>query len=487
MSSEIASVIMKALSKGYTAKSILSYLSNKFPNYANAISTASAAGFAANTILNQLVNRKDKSLNDDEYLTDSEKSDKSDQEKTKKAALGLGASVLGIAGLGAGLSSNLLKNTPQILSSLINTESDSTLIPTENLNANPTQDANIVPQNVAPQTPGQQIGQQIQSPITQALQPSNPTQIAQASQALPQTQPIFEQMLQGVDVTNLSQPQQDQLKFLAMISDQLQSKGKTLKDPEFKNLSSKIKKVIAGTPGMMTQELGRFPKEETNVNPLYITKNEEPTSIIEPKKIENTKSIQKGESVVTEDGNLAEVKGTSGNNFLIEEKGKVRQVPMDSLRSQPEAIKKAKIVFDPSKVPESERSAALAMSLPMPDNSSIINVFPDGSIYLYRRKDGKPIEDSIIKRVIEGQDIPMTTGETFMGAWNQDNGDSRGSAAYKELTSMAQDATKPDDPTKPLVFEKITNSYTHGYLKEFMKLLKETGKNFSAKKEKRKT
>jgi len=145
--------------------------------------------------------------------------------------------------------------------------------------------------------------------------------------------------------------------------------------------------------------------------------------------------------------------------ILIEENGKVRQVPMDSLRSEPEAIKKAKIVFDPSKVPEKDRSAALAISLPMPDKSSIINMFHDGSFYVYKRKDGKPIEDSIIQRIIEGQDIPISTGETFMGAWNQDTGDSRGSASFKELTAMAQDANQPDDPTKPLIFESTFLSF----------------------------
>jgi hypothetical protein len=213
---------------------------------------------------------------------------------------------------------------------------------------------------------------------------------------------------------------------------------------------------------------------------------QEPPSIVEPAQITKPQEIKKGESVITEDGNIAEIKGMSGNNFLIEENGKVRQVPMDSLRSEPEAIKKAKIVFDPSKVPEADRSAALAISLPMPDRSAIVNMFHDGSFYIYRRKDRQPIDESIIRRVVEGQDIPMTTGESFMGAWNQDTGDSRGSASFKELTAMAQDASKPDDPSKPLVFEKITNGYTHGYLKEFMKSLKEANRNFSAKPKKQK-
>jgi hypothetical protein len=463
--------------------------------------------------------------------------------------------------------------------------------------------SNSPPQSVNPPQPqppiqpgpniGQQVGGQAASPVVNAMQPTPEAEIASASQAMPdqmqqqpeammpqqavQQIPIFEQLLGGVDPSTLEPAKQEQLKFLSVISDQLQSKGKGINDPEFIRLGKKIKDVIGSKPGMIVEENARFnagqAEKQANVKPLDIenikeiqqptqqtkkypssdervkqydeargkdfndlehsekildqikffkenlkiypydedTKElikekikdleenykeytgdelpkskKEPTRIVEPVKITKPESIQKGESVVTEDGNIAEVKGTSGNNFLIEENGKVRQVPMDSLRSQPEAIKNAKIVFDASKVPESDRSAALAISLPMPDKSAIINMFHDGSFYMYRRKDGKPIEDSVISRIIEGQDIPMSTGETFMGAWNQDNGDSRGSASFKELTAMAQDATKPDDPTKPLIFEKITNGFTHGYLKEFMKSLKEANRMFSAKTKKQK-
>lgn len=185
--------------------------------------------------------------------------------------------------------------------------------------------------------------------------------------------------------------------------------------------------------------------------------------------------------------NLVEIKGISGNNFLIEEDGKVKQVPMDQLRGEPEVIKKSKIVFDPSKIPEEERSSQLAIALPMPDRSGIINMFHDGSFYLYKRKDGKPIDENIIRRIIDGLDIPISTGETFMGAWNPEKGDSRGAASHKELVSLAQsieDAKNNDDPSKPLMFEKITDSFTHGYLKEFQRLLKESTRQFSGKKKK---
>lgn len=627
-------MIQQALTMGYTTIQILKYISSKFKSAGTGIANARKQGYSDEDIL-KFLSGKFKPKNQkrvDEQLSAQEKYLKASGIKTKDErkqtrdkylsnAIGLGATALGAynmyqnySGIASGLQSVLGQagNNPQPTNPP--TPNNPNLPPpsptTPQPTPNPIQGGNIVPQGVAPQTPGQQIGQGIQAPITQALQPSDPNQIAQASQAIPdqdqmqqmpqeqmpmeaeqQQIPIFEQLLGGIDTSTLEPEKQQQLKFLSMISDQLQSKGKGINDPEFKNLSIKIKNVLKGKPGTIIEENARFQAgqdaKNANVKPalheesvknhplfeelktvgseispagmvklyhrttsenadkiknsgvlktkenaaFFSTKREgqnegygdevvefeipinklelddifgdeahvridlgnkrelnvkdylkkQPVSIVEPAKITKPDSIKKGESVVTEDGNVAEVKGTSGNNFLIEENGKIRQVPMDSLRSQPEAIKKAKIVFDPSKVPESERSAALAISLPMPDRSAIINMFHDGSFYVYRRKDGKPIDESIIRRVIDGQDMPISSGETFMGAWNQDTGDSRGSASFKELTAMAQDATKEDDPTKELIFEKITDQYTHGYIKEIMKLFKETGKNFSAK------
>lgn len=493
MSAQIAGIVAKAIRKGFNAKSILEYISQKYPQYSNAISHAITAGYAADKVLKYLVNPRGQNPDNDEYLTDSEKTDKNDRNMKKKAAIGLGMAGLGILGSGTALALRGGSAAAQALNAAGNI---ATVIP--EINESPLPELTREPSINSGPNVGQQIGQQASNPVSQAMQPANEGQIQQAAQAIPspqpqemvQNQPIFEQLLGGIDPATLDQPKQEQLKFLSMISDQLQSKGKTLADPEFKNLAKKIKGIVSGKPGMLIEESARFNQSQTQENPnvkrLDIEETQEPASIIEPVKIEKPQDIKKGDSVVTEDGNLAEIKGQSGSNFLIEENGKVRQVPMNSLRSQPEAIKNSKIVFDPSKVPESDRSAALAISLPMPDRSAIVNMFHDGSFYIYKRKDGQPIDESVVKRIIEGQDIPISTGETFMGAWNQENGDSRGSASFKELTAMAQNADEEDDPSKPLIFEKITNSFTHGYLKEFQRLLKESTRMFSAKPKKTK-
>lgn len=487
--------IIQALASGYGINKILQYLSQSSPALAGKVSTALAYGYPASEVL-KYVMKGGKSL--DRNLPNASAADVNlydkmgelPEEVMDAAKFGLGLAGTGLA-LGIG---SRLGQAAQAPASAAGPAPNAPAPPSPGLNPlgsppiPPPQGGTIGNINPGPGI-GQQIANQAQAPVNQAMQPASPAQMGQAAQAMPQAapqqSPIFEQLLSGVDPNSLSQPQQEQLKFLSMISDQLQAKGKGPNDPEFKTLAKKIKSVLQGKPGTVIEESARFQNA-----PKPIEEVKETTSIIEPSKIAKPQDIQKGESVVTEEGNIAQVKGVSGNNFLIEENGKVRQVPMDQLRGQPEAVKKAKIVFDPNKVPEEDRSAALAISIPMPDKSAILNMFHDGSFYIYKRKDGKPLDESIIKRVIEGQDIPLTTGETFMGAWNQDKGDSRGSAAYKELTSMAQsleDMAKQDDPGKPLTFEKITNSFTHGYLKEFMKSLKEASRQFSGKPKKDKS
>lgn len=507
MIANIASMIAKAIAKGYTAKSILSHLTSNFPQYAGAIANASAMGYAADKILKHLVKSDGKkgSGDDDEYLTDSEKTDKSDKTRKRKAALGLAGAGLAVAGAGAGLASMAARGAAVYPSEILDALPKQMQLPSPNQQLQLGQISPAMPQGPTPAMPnvsppqgplqpgpnmGQQMQQQVEQPIANAMQPSGQDQIAQASQAIQQQQPtsIFDQLTSGVDLSQLDPEKKKQLQFLGMISDELQSKGKGVNDPEFKNLAKKIKNTLKGSPGTLIEESARQfngsqPVQNAAVNPI-VPEKKQPVSQYEPSPIEKSQSVAKGDSVVTDEGTIAEVKGISGNNFLIEENGKVRQVPMESLKSQPESIKKAKIVFDPEKVPESDRSAALAISIPMPDRSAIINMFHDGSFYLYKRKDGKPLDESVIKRVIEGHDIPISSGETFMGAWNNEKGDSRGSASYKELTAMAQsmeDMAKQDDPSKQLTFEKITDSFTHGYHKEFLRLLKEAGRQFSAK------
>jgi hypothetical protein len=69
---------------------------------------------------------------------------------------------------------------------------------------------------------------------------------------------IFQQLTSGIDIENLDPKKQQQIKFMQMISDQLESTGKTINDPAIKGIAKKIKAVIEGKPDVLTEEATRF-------------------------------------------------------------------------------------------------------------------------------------------------------------------------------------------------------------------------------------
>ena len=100
----MSALIGKALLYGYTPSVILNRISRQFPKAANAIYTAQAAGYTADTILQALTNPDKKNkTNADDYLTEHEKIHKTNKDRKKRAALtAIGA--LGTAGaVGTGL------------------------------------------------------------------------------------------------------------------------------------------------------------------------------------------------------------------------------------------------------------------------------------------------------------------------------------------------------------------------------------------------
>jgi len=360
----------------------------------------------------------------------------------------------------------------------------------------PTQDADIIPQGVSPQTPGQQIGQGIQAPITQALQPSSPTQIAQASQALPdqmqqqpeammpqqtpQQIPIFEQLLGGIDPSTLEPAKQEQIKFLSQISDQLQSKGKKITDPEFIKLGKKIKDIVKGKPGMLVEETARFnagqETKQANVKPLDMQEMQE------PKKVTITKN-----EIVSSPKGIGTVLGTSNGSAIIDINGKKHKVSESELQPEPEEVKKSVFDFDPQSIPEELRSAPLNEVYLPHDRRHITVKYNQGLNpvrYIYFRKDSKNIPIDFINKIVKGTQLPISSGLNFWGAWDASSSDSRGSASYEELTRNSQEEGSPDDPTKDYWFIKEESIYTHPYQEKVNEALRAKEKEFNEKNKK---
>ena len=224
------------------------------------------------------------------------------------------------------------------------------------------------------------------------------------------------------------------------------------------------------------------PIEEKPRKEVKLTKDLQP----EPTKFEPGKD-KKGEVVQTSGGETGTIEGLDGSGALVRIGGKLKKVKFEDLLGQTETVKNAKILMDPKEVPEEERSAALGMVLTPPDRKDISVMFgPSGKFYRYFRKDGSPIEEDIVKELEVGQRFPITTGRTFMGAWDADEEDSRGTVAYKRLVAQAQKMGKEDDPKKQYWFQEVDSTFTHGFISKFLKLLQEGEKAFRPRKRKKK-
>lgn len=247
----------------------------------------------------------------------------------------------------------------------------------------------------------------------------------------------------------------------------------------------------------------------------YITSNIENVPIKQPssretKPIEQEPEIpkfdpateKKGEVVQTKSGDIGTLKGIDGSGALIEVDGKVQKVQFEDLMGQTEVVRDAVIVIDPKEVPEEERSAALGFVLTPPSRRDImISHGPSGKFYRYWRKDGGKVEESIVEQLKEGQRFPISTGRTYMGAYDSEDEDSRGTVAYHRLSSKAQKHGEQDKKTKTIKgkirdedgniigqedvevpldywYEEYENTYTHGFIKKFLKALQSAVKAF---------
>lgn len=445
-------MIQQALTMGYTAVQILKYISSKFKGSAPKISQARQQGYSDEDILKFLGNKiKPKNQkNVDQQLSAQEKYLKSSGIKTKEerketrdkflsGALGVGATALGAY--------NMYQNYGGIMNSLTSSlgQPGNNPPPSNPPTPPPTSPQISIQPNLQPQSPqpiqpppspqplspspaiGQQVQQQAQSPVIQAKQPASQGQVAQASQALPQEEqiqeeplqpqqpvPLFEQLLGGIDPSTLDQPKQEQLKFLSMISDQLQSKGKTLADPEFKNLAKKIKSVLGGKPGMMLQENARFQAGQearnANVKPLDIQEIQEP--------IEPEKPMTKGASVITPNGDIATVEDHPGKAAKVMVDGKQQVFDADDLTPVPDNHEEIGDLYQKliDKIPEGHKSRVYDAIGYDPARNAIKYTYHDGKTYII-----DDVPEEIAKEIANSGFLAKTSGGNYMGFYYKGN------------------------------------------------------------------
>lgn len=469
MTAQVAGIIANAVGRGFTARTILQYISRNFPQYASAIANASAIGFTADKILKHIVEPKGKNPeNSDAYLTDSEKTDRNDKQNKRRAALGVGGVALGVGAGLAGLGLRASASGAQLaLPNLQNPQLPGGMGPGPNsqgvqvLNTPPNAPQPITNPPVpnaptpAPIMPGNNIGQQINNQINQ---PTNPGQVATAAQAIPQQQPeepmqqgmqpqeqtqpqsIFEQLLGGVDIESLDPSKKQQLTFLGMIADQLQGQGKTLADPEFKKLADKVKKTIQGKGGMLMEEITRGSPKDLEKEEIVNRAREELKKRVEPK------------SIVSTPHGVGEVKGVSNGKALVEIDGKTHKIDEKEIEAPPIPEKDLADLHN-DLIAGIEKATGQEVSR----HIDYVGYDPDANELLYKPWGGT----SYTLNDIEPEDVEMltnhltqrkTTGSNWIGGWDAETDSPIGAAMHTLLAKLKAKAK-----------EKGVKEYTRKY------------------------
>jgi hypothetical protein len=301
--------------------------------------------------------------------------------------------------------------------------------PTPGQPVNPTPNAPQTPGQMAtPQTPmpgpaiGQQIQQNVQQPIAGAMQTTPPMP------AIPQQprQSLFSQLTQGIDINALPESQQRQLHFFNIIADKLEAEGKGLDDPALKRVGEKIKAVLKDKSGVLTEEASR--------------------------------GISK-ESLVSTPQGVGEVKAVNNGKAIVEVNGKA--VKIDEKDIQPPPIPENDLAdLHTELISGIEKQTGKQVSR----NVNWAGYDPDAKELLYRPWNG----DSYTYTDIEPEDVEMltsfltqrkTTGENFIGAWEQDTESPIGAARHKLIMKLKEKAKAKGEKEYTRKYQTVYSAY----------------------------
>lgn len=407
MTAQIATAIASAVTKGFTAKSILNHLIRQFPQYSNQINNALAMGYTADMVLKHLTKgRGSNPENTDEFLTESEKTDKIDKDRKRKQAIALGTTAAA-AGLGLSAMGGLAQTGAGSVLSPDKTPQSSTTSPSPGSPINPPPQVPQSPgQMAAPQTPtpgpmiGQQMQQGVQQPIDQAMQETSPQQIAGAAQAIQPQQPgqnlpsVFDELIKGVDVQSLSPDKVKQLQFLKTISDKLQQEGKPITDPGFKKLAEKVKNVVQGKPGTIIEETARIAGAGQQ------------------------NQMSKGSSVITPSGEIAQIEDLPGKTAKVSVDGKKQVFESDDLVPVPDNHEEIGNLYQQliDKIPEGDKSRVYDAIGYDPERNAIKYTYHDGKTYII-----DDVPEDIAREIANSGFMAKTSGGNYMGFYYKGN------------------------------------------------------------------
>jgi hypothetical protein len=460
--------IFQALDQGHEPDEIMKYIAKVMPKLIPKIQKAISNGYSLNNVLGFLAKT---SMPDSRGMSESELIARNRQIDSKLAQKGLMAA-------GALVASPIAASVAR---SALSRALPSTLNPAGQLlgGANPDPNSSInpganYPSQSASAPTSQTIPGQNQQLSSSSQPPVSPTNIAQVQAPIqPEVKSIdinglLEKSGLKKHVDELSKRTKDPKQIAALLYTKYPKEMKQFQAEAGKNMEDAIEDYLAPQ------------KQPIAPNNEQLAPNNEQQ---QPAKIEKS-------SIVASPNGIGTVKELRNGQAIIDIDGQLHKAKEEELEPEPEEVKNSKFDFDLNSIPEDLRSAPLN-EVYIPHDRRHVTVKYNAGLkpkrYIYFRKDGKNISTDYINKIVEGVQLPTTSGKSFWGVWNADKADSRGSANYHELVENAQEEGEPDDPSKEYWFIEEEALYEHPYMeKKGKEELRRLEKEFNEKRKKRK-
>ncbi len=481
--------IFSAIGSGYSARTILRSIGQRFPAQANNIATAYYAGYTAEQILSRIASKKDKKHYDPEdFLTEHEKTRNRDDKQKTQALMKAVAAVGATGALAAGAYALYKRNLPvhgQVLPALaqqrqLPAPQQQLALPAPGTPSQSAQQRTPPPQT--PIVPPMGMGQNQPPPQTQQQVAPTPPQDIQKSvdlvknlretsrfeniigagydddtTALILRKTVPKEMLHIIDQKEggLKQVVEDYRQFI---------KSASQKQSQEQNEQNKFETPIQNAPPEQAELKETITPSEIQSNDfLKHTVNEQPPVQKNPTLQEdlNARREQKEaiplqatkQLAITPSGKIGEVESVKNNVATMNVDGQKKKEKENAIVHEPPDTEEAvrQII---NSIPEGMKSTALQSMVHIPEHNILLTQFYDGKWAYYF---GVPEE--MYKNIALGTYEPKGQGVTGIAEYKPGVSDSRGAGFHTEIKM---------NPT----FSKENKNKTWGYASNEYSLLK---------------
>lgn len=482
--------ITNALLYGYPSRVILDSLMKKYPQYANQIQQAQAAGYTSDMILRHLSGKKGYSPQDSEqFLTEHERT-RNRQDKDQKRARLLAIGALGTAGALVAAGASLTSRNKAIYPS----EIVKTNVPKALPAPNQTKALTRQPLALPPPGPINPGGNPPIPPVNPP--PVNPSPISPKPQVAPvSSPPDFEKSLKLIRnlneearFSNVASSDKFDLKTKADILRKILPKDKL---PALEKAEGGLEKVVDDYSKFLKQTQQTISKEkpQTNVNvpapktpdsvinlPFTNPINQAATPIQNPTQPQTPQPVQPPlqnlsppteasknitnvpkeifKKVVVTPKGVGEVKYEGNKNVVTNVGGQDKSYFKEDITKPSEEIIQA--VEQILQIPEVDRSSVVSLFTYDPSENKMYIQFHTGDTYKYM-----DVDPEKVYAVANKLGIPVTSGKNVFGAWSPEDKNSLGAALIQQIIKDPKYAKpKKGEPPNPN-FQKLETLFDY--------------------------